>query len=375
MKITNVRFIALRQPLSQPLQLAWGAMHYRPFGLVVVETDAGVLGVGETSVNFPLWAIVERKATIEQGLKPLLIGEDPLNIESIWHKMYRAFAKLGVLWGKGAVMSAIGGIDIALWDLVGKINNKPAYALLGGTGPARVPLYATGLDPANLADSARAFVDRGYRAVKVRIGFNETLDIENVGKARRAIGDNADLLVDANMAYDLESAMRVAAALEAYQVYWLEEPLMADDLEGYRILKQHTSIPLAAGENQFDTTDALVLLNTGAIQYFMPDPTRAGGLSETRRMCQVARVRGVTYSPHHYGSDVGFAAALHLIAAIPGACYMLRDVSNAPLRESILRKPIVIADGYAHTPDAPGLGVELDWDAVRAHEVHPHSIA
>ncbi|BCX05839.1 MAG: mandelate racemase [Candidatus Roseilinea sp.] len=370
MKISDVRFIALRQPLQQPLRLAWGAMHHRHFGLVVVETDAGIRGVGETSVNFPGWAIVERKATIEEGLKPLLIGEDPLDVAGIWQKMHRAFARLGVLWGKGAVMSAIGGVDIALWDIVGKVSDKPIYALLGGTQPARAPLYATGLDPANLADSARAFTDQGYRAVKVRIGFDEARDIANVEAVRRAVGDDNHVLVDANMAYDLDTAKRMAAALRPYHLYWLEEPLVANDLEGYRTLKEHTDIPLAAGENQFDVADATALLDTNAIRYLMPDPTRAGGLSEARRICALAQARGLLYSPHHYGADIGFAATLHLIAATPGAAYMLRDVAPAPLRESVLRTPIVVADGFATTPDAPGLGIELNWDVIRAHEVH-----
>ncbi|MCS6849160.1 MAG: mandelate racemase/muconate lactonizing enzyme family protein [Anaerolineae bacterium] len=369
MKISNVRFIALRQPLQQPLRLAWGAMHHRHFGLVIVETDAGITGVGETSVNFPGWAIVERKATIEEGLKPLLIGEDPLDVEGVWCKMHRAFARLGVLWGKGAVMSAIGGVDIALWDIAGKANGKPIYALLGGTQPARTPLYATGLDPANPADSARAFVDRGYRAVKVRIGFDEARDIANVEAVRRAVGDDIHVLVDANMAYDLDGAKRMAAALHPYRLYWLEEPLVASDLEGYRALKDHTDIPLAAGENQFDVADATALLDTQAIRYLMPDPTRAGGLSEARRICALAQARGLPYSPHHYGSDVGFAAALHLIAAMPGASYMLRDVAPAPLRESVLRTPISIESGCASMPDGPGLGIELNWDAIHAHEV------
>ncbi|MCL6509227.1 MAG: mandelate racemase/muconate lactonizing enzyme family protein [Anaerolineae bacterium] len=369
MKISNVRFVALRQPLSQPLRLAWGAMHYRHFGLVVVETEAGLTGIGETSVNFPGWAITERKATIEEGLKPLLIGEDPLDVAGLWQKMHRAFARLGVLWGKGAVMSAIGGVDIALWDLAGKVHDKPIYELLGGRHQARVPLYATGLDPGNLADSARSFVDQGYRAVKVRIGFDQARDIANVEAVRRAVGDQVQVLVDANMAYDVECAKRMADALQPYRLYWLEEPLVADDLSGYRQLAECVTVPLAAGENQFDVADAEALLATNAIRYLMPDPTRAGGLSEAQRICALAQARGLPYSPHHYGSDVGFAAVLHLIAATPGSDYLLRDVAPAPLRESVLLTPINVQDGQATVPEGPGLGVELNWEIVRTHQV------
>jgi len=367
MRITDVRFLALRQPLSQPLRLAWGVMHWRPFGLVLIETDAGLKGIGETSVNFPSWAVIERKATVEEGLKPLLTGEDPLDISGLWQKMHHALRRLCVLWSKGAIMSAIGGIDIALWDLAGKAQHKPVYALLNGKHQSKVPLYATGLDPSNPAESARRFVDQGYKAVKIRVGFDEARDIANVEAVRRAVGEQIHLLVDANMAYDLESAQRMANALRAYNLYWLEEPLPADDLEGYRQLGQQITIPLAAGENQFDLADAERLIATRAIRFLMPDPTRAGGLSEARRICALANAHGIPYSPHHYGSDVGFAATLHLIAATPGADYLLRDVSSAPLRESILREPLCVQDGFAYVPDGPGLGIDLNWEQVLEH--------
>ena len=369
MKITDVRFLALRQPLPQPLRLAWGAMHWRPFGLVLIETDAGLQGIGETSVNFPSWAIVERKATIEEGLKPLLIGADPLDIPGLWERMHHALKRLCVLWSKAAIMSAIGGVDIALWDLAGKAHHQPVYALLGGKKQSRVPLYATGLDATDLVGSARQCVNQGYQAVKVRIGFDESRDLANVEAVRRAVGDQTHLMVDANMAYDVESAQRMADALRPYNLYWLEEPLLADDLSGYRQLAQHVSIPLAAGENQFDLADAEKLIETGAIRFIMPDPTRAGGLSEAQRICALAHTRGIPYSPHRYGSDVGFAAALHLIAATPGADYLLRDVSFAPLRESILCEPIRIQEGFAHVPDGPGLGIDLNWERVLEHAV------
>jgi L-alanine-DL-glutamate epimerase-like enolase superfamily enzyme len=126
---------------------------------------------------------------------------------------------------------------------------------------------------------------------------------------------------------------------------------------------------LAAGENQFDVADAERLLATQAIRFLMPDPTRAGGLSEAQRTCTLANAHGIPYSPHHYGSDVGFAAALHLIAATPGADYLLRDVSFAPLRESILREPICIQEGFAHVPDGPGLGIDLNWERVLEHTI------
>ncbi len=355
MKITDVRFLPLQFPLSQPLQFAWGPMHHRNFGLVIVETDAGIRGLGESSVNFPAWAIKERRHTIEDGLRPLLVGENPLRIEYLWDKLHRALNRLGILWGQGAVYSAIGAVDIALWDITGRALGVPVYQLLGGLVRDRIPLYATGIDLSRASD----YLERGFQAVKVRLGFGEARDLQTLETARRAIGD-ADLLADVNMGWSRAQALDMLPLLEPFDLYWLEEPLPADDYAGYALLAQATDIPLAAGENVFEREAARAALATGALRYLMPDPSRTGGLSECKKICALAAGYGVTYSPHHYGSDVGFAAALHLCASTPGGGYMLRDVSDAPLREGVLREPIAIEGGSARVPDAPGLGIELD---------------
>lgn len=365
MKITSVRYLALQYPLAAPLKLAWGWMTHRNFALVLIETDAGLTGIGETSVNFPQWSIKERRSTIEEGLAPLLIGENPLEIERLWHKLYDALVRLGLLWGKGAIMSALGGVDIALWDLAGKAYNLPLYALLGGQVTDRVPLYATGFD----LKTPQRYVDQGYRALKMRVGFDAKQDLLNVEAVRKAIGDDIALLVDVNMGWTRQQALALAPRYDAFGLYWLEEPVRSDDLEGYALLRARMTTPLAAGENAFDRADSRALLETGALRYLMPDPTRAGGLSEVKRICSLAWLYGVPISPHHYGSDVGFAAALHLIASTAGGDYLLRDVTEAPLREHILKTPIRIEDGFAYPPDAPGLGIELNLEAIAAYQV------
>ncbi|MFQ3566987.1 MAG: mandelate racemase/muconate lactonizing enzyme family protein [Aggregatilineales bacterium] len=365
MQITDVRYLALQYPLTTPLKLAWGWMTHRNFALVLIETDAGLTGIGETSVNFPQWSIKERKITIEEGLRPLLIGENPLEIERLWQKLYDALSRLGLLWGKGAIMSAIGGIDIALWDLAGKAYGLPLYALLGGRVAERIPLYATGFD----LKTPQRYVDQGYRALKMRVGFDVKQDLMNVEAVRKAIGDDIALLVDVNMGWSRQQALALAPHYEAFDLYWLEEPVRSDDLDGYRLLKARTSIPLAAGENAFDRADSQTLLETGALSYLMPDPTRAGGLSEVKRICSLSWNYSIPYSPHHYGSDVGFAAALHLMASTPNGDYLLRDVTEVPLREDILKTPIRIEDGFACLSDAPGLGIELNPQAVEAYQI------
>jgi len=339
-------------------------MTHRNFGLVLVETDAGITGVGETSVNFPHWALTERRATIEEGIRELLVGEDPLRIEGLWDKMYSALSKLGLLWGKGAIMSAIGGADIALWDIAGQAHGVPVYQLLGGLVHERIPLYATGFSMDEPARAAKACVEQGYKAVKLRAGFDPEQDLANVTAVRDAIGADVDLMVDVNMGWDRRLAARMIEELEDFGLYWIEEPLRADDVEGLADLALMTHIPIAAGENAFDLGDFKTLLMAEAVDFIMPDPTRAGGLSECKRVCAMARAWGLRVSPHHYGSDVGFAAALHLLASISNGDYMLRDVSPTPLREQVLLEPIEIASGCAVVPQRPGLGIKLNHEFI-----------
>lgn len=365
MEITDVRFCLLRAPLKSPIRLAWGDLTHRNYGLVYVDTDEGVTGVGETSINFPAWAGAERRLTIEEGIRPLLVGRNPLAIANIWESLYTKLGRLGVLWGKGAIMSALGGVDIALWDVAGKIHGLPVHALIGGSGADRIPLYATGFD----INEPEKYVEDGYRGLKVRIGFDPGLDLAAVARVREAIGSEVDLLVDVNMGWSRREALEQAPKYDDFDLYWLEEPVRADDLEGYRLLAQRLRTPLAAGENAFDRQDSKELLDTSAISHIMPDPGRAGGITEARRICELAWSYQVPYSPHHYGSDVGFAAALHLMAATPNGGYLLRDVSDSPLREAIVQNQITVEDGYAVVPQGPGLGIELDDEMVKRHAV------
>lgn len=366
MKITDVRFIALKYPLTQPLRLAWGPMTHRQFALIEIETDAGITGLGETSVNFPHWSLAERRATILDGIKPLLIGADPLRIEALWDTLYRALIRLGLLWGKGAILSAIGGVDIALWDIAGQVYGAPLYALLGGKLHDAIPLYAVGFSAQDPVASIGALTARGFRAIKLRIGFDPDADLKLVDTVRRAFA-HLDLLADANMGWDRATARRMIRALEPYRLYWLEEPLRCDDIAGLAELAALTDTPLAAGENAFDRDDVHALLAARAIDYLMPDPTRCGGLTECKRLCALAQTFRVPYSPHHYGSDVGFVAALHLLASTPGGGYMLRDVSPTPLRDQVLAEPLGIEKGVAYVPDGKGLGVRLNREVIEKY--------
>ncbi len=369
MRIVDVEYIPLEAELEKPLVLSVGEIRRRPFALVRVETDNGVVGYGEAFANFPPWSIYEKYYTFERGVKPLILGEDPLKIEKVWWKMYTGLYRWGLMWGKGAVMQAISAVDIALWDIKGKVLGEPIYDLLGGLYREEIPLYATGISMDDPVGHAKRLVSKGYRALKLRVGFGVERDLELVRRVREKVGRDVWIMVDANMAWDRWQALRMAKAFEKFDIFWLEEPVRADDYEAMKWLSEKTEIPLAAGENAHDIFDFKALLLEGGIRFFMPDVSKAGGFTGVLRGISLAESLGITCSPHYYGSDLGFAASLHLVASKTICAFIQRDVSPAPLRERVLKTRIRIENGYAHVPRGPGLGVEIDEDVIEEHRV------
>ncbi|MEM2491440.1 MAG: mandelate racemase/muconate lactonizing enzyme family protein [Candidatus Bathyarchaeia archaeon] len=373
MKITNVELIPIRSKLEKPLRFSFGIIEHRNFALIRISTDEGLEGWGETSVNFPYWSIQERLFTIIYGIKPLLIGENPLEVKRLWRKMISALLNQGLQWGaKGAIYQAISGVDIALWDILGKASGLPLYQMLGGYAkPIRA--YAVGLDPSDQASHAGDCASEGFTAVKVRVGFDERSDLELVRETRRVIGYDVDLMVDANMAWGRHQALKMAKALEEYSLYWLEEPTRCDDLESLKWISERIGIPLAAGENAFDILDAARLIHSRAVRFIMPDVSRCGGITGAQQICNFATAHGIEYSPHAYGTDIALAGALHLMASVPGGVIAPYDVSKCPAKEEIFEKPITIKNGYFEIPSSPGIGIEINekglekfrWDPLK----------
>lgn len=372
MKISKIEFTLCQYPLAKPLPMSCGVLTHRNFGIVRILTDAGIEGIGETSINFPPWIYKERKATIEEGLAGLLIGENPLEIGRLWNKMTRAVRGFTRMWSEGALMQAISGIDMALWDIAGKEHGEPVWMLLGGQYRREAEVYATGYSVEQIVSGkvSEEIAEKGYRAVKIRIGFNDDADVENVHKVHHALGGHLRLLVDANGAYLYPQARSIMKRLADVDLFWLEEPVLADDLEGYLALRgEFTEIPLAWGENGFSIETYQRFCEAHAIDIVMPDPSRSGGLTQCVRLCETAARYGIPFSPHHYGSDIGFAAALHLVASQPDFLIMLRDVSDCPIREEILEEPFVVEHGKVNIPQKPGLGININFNIVKKYEV------
>ncbi|MFZ5642634.1 MAG: mandelate racemase/muconate lactonizing enzyme family protein [Bacillota bacterium] len=374
MKITDIKTIILSYPLSKPVTTSFGSMKSRTNVLIRIDTDEGISGIGETWTNFPHWAPEERKITVEEGIKPLLLNENPLNISFLWEKMYRSLMKsgAGLQWGaKGPLMQAISGVDIALYDIVGKKYNIPAYQLLGGKISNRVTAYASGLGPREYEGYVENSLERGYCAFKLKVGFGKELDLQNLKTMRELIGYERKLYLDANQGWS--SAREAIEHLRFYKKYepeFIEEPVPAELLNDLKKIKDNGIMPVAGGENIYSRYGFKGSLLKEALDIMQPDITKTGGLSESRIICQMAQAWGVPYAPHMFGTAVGLAASLHLLASTPNGLFMEVDANPNPLLTDLLEETFyTFKDGsFVLADEKPGLGIKLNMDVVKEFE-------
>ena len=369
MKITAVEALHLRLPVVR--EVADGTQDCL---LVRVHTDAGLTGLGEVvSCSYVARAVVEapRSAPFRHGLAAIVTGMDVEDVEAA-----AAAMEGGTAWyGPGGVARhAMSGVDMALWDIKGKAAGRPVRRLLAPDAPDAVPCYASVLwpdRPEEVAASARAFADQGYRAVKYGwgpMGPDVNLDVELVAAARDALGPDIDLMVDAGRAWTAEQALARAEAFAPYDVFWLEEPLGPWDMAGYGRLSAASPIPIAAGEAIALPGEYEQLLQVGGVQVVQPDLGRVGGLTAGQRIAAAASATGARPVPHAYGTGVLLAASAQWTAAAPQP---LTEFTRAPspLAQDLVRHTMAFRDGLLHLTDAPGLGVELDPSVVDRYRV------
>jgi D-galactarolactone cycloisomerase len=369
-KISSIEAMVLTAKLDKPIMDATYTLPHRSAVLVKVDTDEGVSGIGEAAYfgGPPLIT----KTIIEKELADYLIGEDPLNIERLWEKMYQRSIKHG---RKGAVIASMSGIDIALWDIKARTANMPLYRLLGGCyeqirAYASAGFYAEGKGIKQVADEMASYVEEGFTAVKMKIGRNQAEDLARVKAVREAIGKNIDLLVDGNNAYTSYEAIRMARKMEEYDIFWFEEPVPAEDVEGSARVAAAIDTPLAAGENEFTRYGFRDLIINQAIDIAQPDTTWCGGITEARKIAAMASAWNISCVPHSFSSAIALVSNLHFSASIPNSMFQEFDRNNNPLRENLLQEPIKInKDGYIDLPQKPGLGVALDQAAVKRYRV------
>jgi len=299
-------------------------------------------------------------------LKPLLIGMDPTEIDAIWDKAYvRGGHKEFGTRGIGVV--ALSGVDIALWDILGKVRGVPLYQLLGGKCRDKVPVYATALYPeesSRVAKRARGFAEQGFHGVKIKVGFDLDQDTRIVRAVREELGKDFVIMTDANQGYTLDVALKAADAFAECGAYWLEEPLFVEDIEGHATLREKGKTPIAVGENLHMCYAFENFIARGAVDFIQPDVARAGGITEIRKITAVAAKHKVPVSFHTWGDGVALAASVHLAAALQDCIVMELDYTYNPLREELLREPFKVLNGYLIPPEKPGLGIELNEEAL-----------
>lgn len=367
MQIRDIKVINLQfeYETDRRFHYAGGVCTGRLTSLVRVHTDAGLTGLGSVYSHPDLV-----RAVIEDHLSPFLIGENPLDIDAIWQRCYQLTRWYG---RKGVALSAIGGLDIALWDLKGKVVGESVSELIGSRCN-RVPAYASGLlwkrCAEELAAEARRHRNDGFQAMKMRLGRNRDYDREALTAVREAIAPDHRLMVDGNARYSLEEARSLVSRFQDARVFWLEEPFAPEDLTSFNDLRPALGgIPLAAGENEFGLQGFAELMDSGAVQIVQPDCCRCGGITEACRIVRRARELGLSFAPHTWSDAVALVANMHLVASHPHGLTVEMDRTGNPFIDELLTEPFEIRDGLVTVPDGSGLGIGLDEDFVARHEI------
>jgi len=373
-KITDVEAIVLRQAVVDE-GIADGSQD----DLVVrIHTDEGITGIGEVDSSPELvQALVQAPSShaVAVSLRDVLIGEDPLDVERLWQKMYRGLIYFG---RRGIAVHAISGLDIALWDIKGKALGKPVCELLGTPHRDRVRAYASMLMPdttAEVAEAVTALREQNFTAVKLGwgpLGQDSKHDVALAAAAKEAAGDGVEIMIDAGLGYvaDAKRAIEVAREYEQIGIYWLEEPFEPDEYEAYAELADTVDIRVTAGEQDATWWGFRELIDRAHVDLVQPDVTRCGGITETLRIAELAHSQGKETVLHAWKSGIIKAASLHCNAVMPDGIWQEYCVADTPIakRLTVQRLPIE-EDGCVAVPTAPGLGVELDEDVLASLRV------
>ena len=361
MKIGSLDATMYQLPLATPLSdSTHGEMPFFELITVRIKDDEGREGLGYTyTVGAGGWAI---HALIDRYLKPDLLGQDPRRIEQLWQRMWWRLHYSG---RGGSASFAISAVDIALWDLAGKRQGEPLWRLLGGHSP-RVKVYAGGVDlhlsVDALEEQTRRFLARGYGAIKMKVGRPRLSDdLARVAAIRELIGPDVPLMVDANMGWRVEEAIRASRALADFDIYWLEEPTIPDDLAGHIRIAREGALPIATGENFHTLYEFQNFITAGAVAFPEPDVSNCGGISTWMKVARLAESHNLAVTSHGVHD-----LHVHTLAAVPNASYLEGHGFGL---EQYLRHPLQIEKGEAIAPDRPGHGVDLNWEKLESHRL------
>jgi D-galactarolactone cycloisomerase len=376
MKIVNVKLTAVSHPA--PATLRWGRRATDTVGGIIVQvyTDEGITGLGEFEAPY-----AEAQAVLERQVLPWIVGQNPLHIARLWDELYRA---IGGQPDQALWTTMLGGLDVALWDILGQACGQPIYRLLGGS-EAPIPVYIAPSmkQPEVIADECARFRAEGYRAIKLRIGLGQVgldepgsmrKDMQIVEDARRILGDDFVIGVDTDKTYDRAMALQMGERLYDLGAAWFEEPLQARERQAYveemAYLQGHIEVPLSGGQGfhtRFEFTD---IVSQQAVDIVQPDCARCGGITELLRIATLASTWGLNCMPHvgcGCGYDIRVVATAHVLASITNGLYLCYPAYDTPLRTELLKEPPRVIDGCLALPQKPGLGIELDEDALAAY--------
>lgn len=381
MKITNVEAFWLRCPIPPEKQHRsdYGLLTDFDMTLVVVTTDTGLQGFGEAKAAVGSSGVCASIVTcVEKELKPLLLGKDARHISRIWEQVYNGTRdhyalsrgrKFPILGRRGLTISAMSGVDTALWDLKGKALGVPVVELLGGACRDEMEAYASGgwASADKIGEQLNGYISKGFNGVKMRVGIMDNSvaeSIKRVRAAREAIGDNIKLMADAHGTFSVPEAKQFCRGVEDCNLYWFEEPISPDNRHGTAEVRTATTIPIAAGESEYTAFDVRDLIEVRALDVVQPDSAIIGGITESMRVAQLAHTYQLELAPHCWGSAFSFMAGVNVAFASPAAVVIEFSLGGNPMMYDLVNEKITVENGMIAAPTAPGLGLSPNWDFV-----------
>lgn len=387
MKISSIKSHVLRYELDKELGYSQQYYKHRTAHLVEIETDEGITGWGECFG--PGNIALANKYIVEKVIQPLIIGEDPINKEYIWHKVYNLLRDSGQ---KGMPIQALSGIDIALWDILAKKAKLPLYQLLGGKTNSKIPVYGYGmmLQKKSVEELCELFKkeanqikEKNFKAMKMKVGLGPKEDLKLVSAVREAIGDNFKLMVDANHAYNKNDALYVGRGLDEMEIYWFEEPVAPEDYDGYKELKEKLKTNIAGGEAEFTKYGWNQLIKNNCIDIAQPEVCGLGGITEYLKVSALAQSNFIPIVNHVWGSALSVAVNLHLLTSLPdmpGGLFPTKSMLEFDTTEknifitdlaeekfSILDQ-VKDKDGFASPLENIGIGINPKKEFIKEYE-------
>ncbi|WP_373893811.1 mandelate racemase/muconate lactonizing enzyme family protein [Virgibacillus sp. CBA3643] len=381
MKIIDVIPHVLSKPIEEPFAFSQGWVSKRSTMITEIVTDEGIVGWGE-SLCHGLQPPEIAASFVEFCFKPLLLDKDPFDVEVLWESMYNTSRPFGQA---GAAVNAISGIDIALWDVIGRSLNKPISKILGGNFRSEIIPYATGfyrIENKNYPEAgikeAKKHLANGFEAFKLKIGFGVNTDLEYIHAIRDAVGKKPTIMLDSNGAYNSSQARRILLEIESANIHFFEEPLAPEDIEGYKEIKTLTDTYVATGENVFSKIGFRHWISQKAVDILQPDLCSSGGFTECKKISAMAQAWNMMLIPHVWGSGIGLAASMQFIATLPHTPlslnpeepYLEYDQSDHPFREDLIFNAVRMENGKVKIPNKPGIGVDINRDVINEYKVH-----